>query len=37
MTEADAGDRALEAYYGDMGFYACGAEDVPCVLACNCR
>lgn len=35
MTEADKGDHALEAYYGDIGFYACGAA--PCALACNCR
>jgi hypothetical protein len=37
MTEADVSDRALEAYYGDIGFYACGATGAPCLLACNCR
>lgn len=34
MTEADLGDRALEAYYGDIAFRSCGA---PCATACNCR
>ena len=36
MTEAEVSDRALEAYYGDIGFHACGAG-APCVVACNCR
>jgi len=35
MTEADKGDHALEAFYGDIGFHACGAP--ACALACNCR
>jgi hypothetical protein len=37
MTEADASDRGLEAYYGDIGFHACGGTRAPCVVACNCR
>lgn len=34
MTEADGSNHALEAYYGDLRFRACGA---PCAVACNCR
>jgi hypothetical protein len=37
MTEADVRDRALEAYYGDIGFHSCGATGAPCTVACNCR
>ena len=33
MTEADLGDRSLEAYYGDIAFLPCA----PCAMACNCR
>jgi hypothetical protein len=35
MTEADAGDRPLEAYYGDIAFRS-PAECTECV-ACACR
>jgi len=35
MTEADAGERALEAYYGDIAFRT-PAECTGCVT-CACR